>query len=68
MVDPKDFVAALDRHVTKRPFLVLSDDGDLEAPAHHTLERTALATSVVVYARMALLELHVWLGNFPIAG
>lgn len=35
MVDLDGFVAALDRHVTKRHFLVLSDDGDLEAPARN---------------------------------
>lgn len=38
-VDPADFVTALDRDVTKRHFVVLTDDSDLEALLAAPLER-----------------------------
>jgi superfamily I DNA/RNA helicase len=38
-VDPADFVAALDRDATKRHFVVLTDDSDLEALLAAPLER-----------------------------
>lgn len=38
-VDPADFVAALDRDTTKRHFVVLTDDSDLEALLAAPLER-----------------------------
>lgn len=38
-VDPVDFVAALDRDATKRHFVVLTDDSDLEALLAAPLER-----------------------------
>jgi hypothetical protein len=63
MVDPEKKVAALDRHVTKHHFLTATTTPLLAAP----LERTELATSVAVYARMASLDLHVSLKRSPIA-
>jgi hypothetical protein len=38
-VDPADFVAALDRDTTRRHFVVLTDDSDLEALLAAPLER-----------------------------
>ena len=63
-VDPADFVAALDRDVTKRHFVVLTDDSDLEALLAAPLERWR----VFLHPSQRKLVERAWAGPVKVTG
>ena len=63
-VDPADFVAALDRDATKRHFVVLTDDSDLEALLAAPLERWR----VFLHPSQRKLVEREWAGPVKVTG
>ena len=63
-VDPADFVAALDRDATKRHFVVLTDDSDLEALLAAPLERWR----VFLHPSQRKLVERAWAGPVKVTG
>ncbi len=63
-VDPADFVAALDRDATKRHFVVLTDDSDLEALLAAPLERWR----VFLHPSQRKLVEREWTGPVKVTG
>jgi superfamily I DNA/RNA helicase len=63
-VDPADFVAALDRDATKRHFVMLTDDSDLEALLAAPLERWR----VFLHPSQRKLVEREWTGPVKVTG
>ena len=63
-VDPADFVAALERDATKRHFVVLTDDSDLEALLAAPLERWR----VFLHPSQRKLVERAWAGPVKVTG